>query len=117
MKIADLKPFMVSLPSALVAASCCVLPLVVVVLGLGSGAFMIYAMKYSAIFIPIGIVGVSFGYILYFREKKKCDSIACRMAGGKFNLIALIMATVVVIVAIAFNLFPEVFAPALTGDF
>lgn len=115
MKIAGLKPFMVSLPSALVAASCCVLPLAVVVLGLGSGTFMIYTMKYSAIFTPIGIVGVGFGYFFYFREKKKCDATACRMAGGKFNLIALIMATVVVVMAIAFNLFPEVFAPALTG--
>ncbi len=115
MKISNLKPILVSLPSAIVAASCCVLPLAVVLLGIGSGAFMMYTMKYSVIFIPIGIVGVGLGYIFYFREKKKCNALACRMVGGKFNLTVLIMATFVVVIAIMFTLLPETIAPLLTG--
>jgi mercuric ion transport protein len=106
MKIAGLKPFMASLPSAIVAASCCVIPLAAILLGIGSGAFMMYAMKYSYIFIPIGVTGVSLGYYFYFREKKKCKALACRMAGGRLNLISLIMATAIVLVAIVINLFP-----------
>ena len=34
---------------------CCVLPLAIVLLGLGSGAFMATTMKYTAIFVPIGV--------------------------------------------------------------
>ena len=113
MKIASLKPVIASLPSAILAASCCVLPLVVVLLGIGSGAFMMVTMKYSIIFIPIGVIGLSLGYFFYFRERKRCQVMACRMAGGKFNLVVLIMATVVVATAIVFNIFPELIAPLL----
>ena len=108
-----MKTVLVSLPSAVVASLCCVLPLVVVLLGLGSGAFMMYTMKYSYIFIPIGIVGVSLGYFFYFRERKKCDALSCRMAAGKFNFVMLIFSTIVVVMAIVFVVFPGVVAPLL----
>ena len=84
MKISSLKPVLVSLPSAILASLCCVLPLIVVLLGIGSGAFMMYTMKYSYIFIPIAVVGVGLGYFFYFQEKKKmqCRGMpdGCRMA-------------------------------------
>lgn len=115
MSISSFKTFMVSIPSAIVASLCCVLPLAVVVLGIGSGTFMITTAKYSNIFIPIGVVGVGLGYFLYFRERKKCKALACRMTGGTFNLIALIFATVVVLMAIGFNIFPEAIASVLAG--
>jgi hypothetical protein len=76
MKISGLKPIIASLPSAIVASLCCVLPLTVVLLGMGSGAFMMTTMKYSYVFIPAGVIGVGLGYFLYFREKKKNH--ACR---------------------------------------
>ena len=116
-KVSGLKPIMASLPSAIVASLCCVMPLVVVLLGLGSGAFMMYTMKYSYIFIPIGILGVGFGYFFYFREKKKCAALACRMTAGRLNLTILIFATVVVFVAIVFTVFPESIALLLAGEF
>ncbi len=107
MKISSLKPILASLPSAIVASLCCVLPLAVVMLGIGSGAFMMYTMKYSNIFIPIGVIGVGLGYFFYFREKRKCDALACRMAAGRFNLVILIFATGVVVMAVVFKIFPE----------
>ncbi|NIM98367.1 MAG: hypothetical protein GTO24_09905 [candidate division Zixibacteria bacterium] len=116
MRISSLKPVIVSFPSSVVASLCCVLPLAVVLLGIGSGAFMMYAMRYNNIFIPIGVVGVGLGYFLYFRERKKRTAMACRMAGGRFNLIALVFATVVVFMAIVFNLFPEAVASLLAGS-
>ncbi len=115
MKISSLKPVITSLPSAIVASLCCVLPLVVVLLGLGSGTFMMVTMKYSYIFIPIGVVGVSLGYFLYFRDKKKNKACGCLMPAGRLNLVILIFATVVVVVAIIFNTFPELIAPLLEG--
>ena len=116
MKIFSLKPMLASLPSAILASLCCVLPLAVVVLGIGSGAFMMYTMKYSYIYIPIGVIGVGLGYFFYFREKKKCDALSCRMAAGKFNLVVLIFATVLVVTAIVFTVFPEFIAPLLMGS-
>lgn len=65
MRISNLKAFMVSMPSAVLASLCCVLPLALVVLGIGSGTFMMTTMKYSNIFIPIGVVGVGLGYFFY----------------------------------------------------
>ena len=115
MKISSLKPILASLPSAIVASLCCVLPLAMVVLGIGSGAFMMYTMKYSYIFIPIGVIGVGLGYFFYFREKRKCDALTCRMTAAKFNFVVLIFATVVVVTAIVFTVFPELVAPLLGG--
>jgi len=40
---------------ATLASLCCLLPLTVVVLGLGSGAFMATTMVYRWLFIPAGV--------------------------------------------------------------
>ena len=84
-------------------------------LGLGSGAFMMYTMRYSYIFIPAGVVGVTIGYILFFREKLKCKAMSCRMARKNVNLVLLIFATVMVTIAILLQIFPEFTASLLTG--
>jgi hypothetical protein len=63
MNMPDLKPALVSVFSALLASLCCLLPLAVMVLGLGSGAFMALTMRYQVILLPLGILGVSAGYI------------------------------------------------------
>lgn len=115
MNLGNFKSALVSLPSAIVASLCCFLPLLVIILGLGSGAFMMYTMRYSHIFIPTGIVGVSLGYILFFREKGKCRAESCRMAGKKINLALLIVATAMVTIAILLQIFPEFTASLLTG--
>jgi len=115
MRIPDVKSGLVSLASAFVASSCCVLPLAVVLLGVGSGTFMMTTMKYSNIFIPVGVVGVSFGYFLYFREKKKSAACGCPMRSKKLNLTILIFATILVVLSVVFNVFPEFIAPLFEG--
>lgn len=114
----DLKNFkiaMVSIPSAILASLCCLLPLLVVLMGLGSGAFMIYTTKYSYVFIPLGVAGVITGYLLFFREKRRCDMEGCRMAGKTVNLILLMIATVVVTISILLQIFPEFTSSLITG--
>ena len=106
MKVGDVKSGVASLISALAASLCCVLPLAVILLGLGSGAFMATTMKYRSILIPLGAGGVALGYFLYFRERRRCRTLACRMVGAKFNLALLIFATAVVTGAVFFDLFP-----------
>ena len=107
MRISDLKVSGVSLASSAVSSLCCLLPVAVVALGLGSGAFMAVTMQYSNIFITTGIVGVSLGYYLYFRERRRCAKLVCQMAGSRVNLALLILSTVILISATTLVAFPS----------
>ena len=108
MKVANLKSGLVSFGGALVASVCCLLPLSVVLLGIGSGAFMTTTMQFRPLFLPLGILAVATGYYLYFREKQRCRALGCRMAGSRLNLALLGVATVMLAIEIAFVLFPDV---------
>src|SRR2546425_10276923 len=81
---------------AVLSSLCCLLPLAVIVLGLGSGAFMAVTMQYRWILIPAGLFGVGTGFVLYVREHRRCAALACRMAGSKITLTLLVLASVVV---------------------
>lgn len=112
MKVSD-APGVLGMVAATIASLCCLLPLAVIVLGLGSGAFMMTTMQYRAIFIPVGVIGISLGWLLYLRERKRCNFLACRMVGGKLNFSLLLLATVLVATAVALDQFPNVTADLL----
>lgn len=88
---------------AALSSLCCLLPLAVIALGLGSGAFMAVTMQYRWLLIPAGIAGV----VLYVRERRRCDALACRMAGSRITLAVLALAALVVTTAIVLDQFPE----------
>jgi hypothetical protein len=92
---------------AALSSLCCLLPLAVIVLGLGSGAFMAVTMQYRWILIPAGILGVTTGFVMYVRERRRCAQLACRMAGSRLTLALLIVASFVVATSIALDRFPE----------
>lgn len=97
---------------ALLSSLCCLLPLAVIVLGLGSGAFMAVTMRYRGVLIPAGALAVALGFVLYARERRRCSRLGCRMAGGRRATLALqVAASLVVAGAIALDRFPE-----LTSD-
>jgi len=106
MHLKAIKPALVSLVGAFAASLCCLLPLSVLVLGLGSGAFMATTMRYQRILLPLGLLGVTGGYVLYFRERRRCRTILCTMAGSRLNLVALGLATVVLLGEVALVAFP-----------
>ncbi len=105
---------------ALLASLCCLLPLAVIVLGLGSGAFMATTMPYRWLLIPAGIIGIVTGFALYLRERRRCDAQACRMAGSRITLALLILASFVVATTLALDRFPEftsdLLAHVMRGD-
>jgi Cu/Ag efflux protein CusF len=107
MHLKDLKPTLVSCGGAFAASLCCLLPLAIIVLGLGSGAFMATTMRYQYLLLPLGILAVTAGYLLYFRERRRCQRLVCTMAGSRFNLLALGIATVVLLGEVALVVFPE----------
>jgi hypothetical protein len=105
---------------AALASLCCLLPLAVIVLGLGSGAFMATTMHYRWLLLPAGIVGIFGGVALYLRERRRCDALACRMAGSRITLALLILASLVVATTIVLDRFPEftsdLLAHVMSGD-
>ncbi len=115
MDLGNFKAGLVSISSAIISSLCCLLPLAVVLLGLGSGAFMMVTMQYRAIFLPIGVIGVGVGYYLYLRERRRCSSIGCAFVGGKINLAVLLFATIMVVAALVLDLFPELTSEILQG--
>lgn len=98
---------------AALSSLCCLLPLTIIALGLGSGTFMAVTMKYRWIFIPAGVGGVAAGFILYVPERLRCSAAACRMAGSRVTLVLLIAASLVVTASIALDRFPELTADLL----
>lgn len=107
MKLADLPSSALAAMSATVASLCCLLPLAVVVLGLGSGAFMAVTMQYSYIFIPAGILGTGAGYYLYVRERRRCHRLECAMAASRVNLVLLLASSLVLAAAVVLTAFPN----------
>ncbi len=114
MRIADLKSGFLAIVTAGISSLCCLLPLTVILLGLSSGAFMMTTMRYRAIFIPAGVIGVGLGWLLHVQERRRCNALGCRMAGGTLNLSLLLVASLVVAAAVALDQFPGVTADLLT---
>ena len=113
MKTSDVTPGFLGAAAATVSSLCCLLPLAIILLGLGSGAFMMITMRYRVIFIPAGIIGVSLGWVLHLRERRRCNSLGCRLVGGRLNLVVLLLASLVVITAVALDQFPDMTADLL----
>lgn len=115
MKLTDLKSGLVSFGGAFLASLCCLLPLTVVLLGLGTGAFMATTMQFRSLFLPLGILGVGLGYFLYFREKRRCDALGCSMAGFRLNVTLLIAASLMLVIEVLFVVFPEALWSLMMG--
>ena len=54
MQFTDIKPGIIGLTTSFGASICCVLPMTIVLLGLGSGGFMMVTMQYRIILYPLG---------------------------------------------------------------
>jgi len=107
MRLAAFTAGVVAWIGAALASLCCLLPLTVIVLGLGSGAFMAATMQYRWLLVPAGIVGIVAGFAIYTRERRRCNALACRMAGSRITLALLILATFVVTAAVVLDRYPE----------
>src|SRR5258708_40103451 len=107
MRVAALTAGFVAWVGAALSSLCCLLPLAVIALGLGSGAFMAVTMRFRWLLIPAGITGVLAGVVLYVRERRRCDALACRMAGSRITLAALALAALIVTTSIVLDQFPE----------
>jgi len=104
----------ISLGGAFVSSLCCVLPVAIVLLGLGSGAFMATTMRYTPVFVPIGVLSVTLGFYLRVRERRRCAHEGCRMAGAGWSLALLSLSALVVAAAVFFTVMPGLSSDLLT---
>jgi hypothetical protein len=114
MKVGPIGAGLAAWVGAALSALCCLLPLAIILLGLGSGAFMAVTMQYRWILIPTGVLGVTAGFVLYIRERRRCDRLGCRMAGSTITLALLIAASLVVATSVVLDRFPEITSDLLS---
>lgn len=95
MRLKNTFPGLMSVLTSLGASICCLIPLAVIFLGLGTGAFMATTMQYRPILFPLGVAGLGTGYFLHFRERRRCRKLACKMASSRLSLALLIAATLI----------------------
>ena len=93
--------------AALLAATCCILPLALMFAGVAGAGLMMTMMQYEWITLPLGVFGLAGAWWIYFRRKRRCETEACQFVGRRLNQVLLGIATVVVIAALLLKLFPS----------
>ena len=105
--VSERLPGAAGLVAALLAASCCLLPLALIGMGVAGAGMMMTMMRYEWITLPLGVVGLAGAYAYQFRERRRCDTVGCRLVGERVTNVLLGVATAVVAVALLLRLFPS----------
>lgn len=93
--------------AAVLAASCCLLPLGLIASGLAGAGLMMTMMSFAWLTLPLGVGGLAGSYALYLRERRRCDEAGCRLVGERATKVMLGIATAVVTVALLLKFFPS----------
>src|SRR6266446_5066555 len=96
--------------SALLASICCAGPLLLVVIGLGSGAAFVG--RYHWFFLIGGMAVLTWAWAKYLREKTVCDCEHKPMEGRGRGMLVLLVATLLVLGFAGLNISRYVFASA-----
>lgn len=96
--------------SALLASICCIGPLLLLAIGLGSGAAFVG--RYHWFFLIAGIAVLTWAWAKYLREKTVCDCEHKPMQGRRSGMLTLLIATVIVLGFGSLNISRYVFASA-----
>jgi len=91
--------------SALTASVCCLGPLVLIVLGLGSLGLGAALGKYHWYFILAAALILSFAWRNYLKEKRSCESAHCEMEGKKMTRNVLVLASAIVLTFASLNFY------------
>ena len=99
-----MKPAKLGLLSALMASVCCLGPVLLVLLGLGSLGFGAILGRYHWWFIAAAMAILAFAWRSYLKEAGRCRTGHCEMPQGKTTKTVLILASTVVAVFAGLNL-------------
>ena len=76
-------------------------------MGVAGAGLMMTMMRYEWITLPLGVIGLAGAHAFQFRERRRCDTAGCRLAGERATNVLLGVATAVVAVALLLRLFPS----------
>ena len=96
----------VSTLSMVFTSLCCLGPLVLLALGLGSATLTAGLVKNKWLFMGIGAGSLCLSYYLYFRERRCCAATGCTVIGSKGKKALMGIATGLVIFFMVFSLYP-----------
>ena len=91
--------------SALTASVCCLGPLLLIALGLGSLGLGAALGRYHLYFILGAAFLLAFAWRRYFKEKKSCESARCEMEGKKITKNVLLLASSIVLLFAGLNIY------------
>ncbi len=92
--------------AATIAASCCVIPIALIALGLASSGLMVSMMRYEWLTLPFGVAGLAVAFVLYGRERRRCDTVGCRFVGRRATGVVLGLAAMIVMAALLLRVLP-----------
>jgi len=96
--------------SAILASTCCIGPLLLIAIGLGSGAVVVG--HYHWFFLIGGMAVLTWAWAKYLHEKTVCDCEHKPMTGRRSGMIILVIATLLVLGFGSLNISRYVFASA-----
>ncbi len=99
-------PALTGLTAALLAASCCILPILLIVTGVAGAGLMMTMMRWEWLTLPAGVIGIGGAWFLYLRQRRRCQTAACEFVGRRSTLALLWIATLTVVVALTLRAFP-----------
>lgn len=94
------------------ASICCVGPLLLILLGLGTLGIGALIDKYHWWFLGGGVLLITIAWRAYFKEKRTCELKACLMENKRPTQIILMLATLIVIFFVGLNLYSYVGNPS-----
>lgn len=92
-----MKAAQASFLSAAIASTCCVVPLLLVLAGVGTFGLSAKFAQYDWLFAIVGMSLLALSYRRYFRERRRCASNACEMQGKGFTQFSLFFSTLVIL--------------------
>lgn len=109
--------------SMVLASTCCVLPVVLAVAGLGGLGLGAFFGEYHWYFLALGVGALAFGWGSYLRARRACQAAQCELSGGRRTRTILAAATAVVVGFGGLSTYtyagagtPELAATTLAGD-
>lgn len=66
-------------------ASCCVLPLVLLAVGLGGSVLTVFLVKYKTYLMTLAVGVLVYSWFQYTRDAKQCSDQVCEIAGGRLR--------------------------------
>ncbi|MBI3127685.1 MAG: hypothetical protein HYZ11_08795 [Candidatus Tectomicrobia bacterium] len=64
-------------------ASCCVLPLVLIAVGLGGSVLTVFLVRYKTYLMALAVVALGYAWYAYRRDVMACELGLCEIGGGK----------------------------------